>query len=760
MDRRNLRILSIVMVLSFLFLAGCSSPEERKAEFFKRGKEYVEKNKLKSAVIEFKNAIQIDPKFGPAHYQLALCDIKLGRFHEALSELRKSVDVDPDNRDARIRLIQFLILAKQNQEAEKHIEYLLNKNGSDVEALILKSTLDMKNAKMDQAIKTLEKANEADPQNAKVYLALANAFASKKEFSQAEDALKKAISFSKTPREKMQAELMLASLYEVNGRVEEAKNVLSEAIKDNPDKLVPMISLAKFYLRQGQADAARSILDKAIKAFPKKALPLAMKADLAIRGNRLSEAEKLLESAHEIAPKNANITAKLALIKLNLNKKDEAKKLSGQVLKNNPSIPLALLVKGRIALMDRDFDSAIKCFEQVLQKASKDSQTLYFRALAYLGKGKIKDAEDDLVSCTAQAPNFLKARLLLADLYIRERRADDSLYQSEYILKRVKDEPLALIFHASALMLKRDFKAAASDLKKVIEKEPGNLRARYLLANVELGLGDKARAEEILKALIAQQPDYLSAVVTLTAIYMKEKRPEQALALCQELEKKVPKDPAILLVKGRVLMAMKRFDEAEKVFKKALSLNENLVEPYVALAKIYVSTGKADKAIHEYERLLKKKPDLVMAYMAIGSIQQKLGRVDKAETAYRDALKVKPNFAPAANNLAWLLTDKNQLDEAFIYIQKAKESAPEQPSILDTSGWILAKRGNFDLAVADLSQALKKWPNQPTINYHMAVALKGLGKKKLAIEHLKKALESKGPFPERKEAEKLFQELS
>ncbi len=760
MCRKKIATLFIVFFSFSLILAGCSTPEEKRADYFKRGMEYVDKGKLKSAVIEFKNVIQIDPKYGPGHYQLALCDIKLGRFGEALSELRKTIDVDPANRDARIKLIQFLILAKQNEEAKKHIDYLLKKNSSDVEALVLKSTLDIKNGKLDDAIATLKKANKVDPQKRNVYMALANAYADKKEYAKAEKVIKKAISVSKTPKEKLQAQLMLAKLYTVNGMKDKAKNVLLNAKRENPKAMEPVISLVQFYLKNNDTSAALAELDQAIETFPQNILPLVLKADLEIRENRLDEAERLLAKAHAIAPQNSNVTAKLALLKLNLDKKDEAKRLSQEALKKDSSQPVALLVKGRLALLDKDFETAIKCFDQVLQKSSTDPQTLYFRALAYLGRGKIKDAEDDLVNCTVQAPNFLKARLLLSDLYIKERRADDSLYQTEYILKRLKDDPIALSMHASALMLKKEYNAAVKDMEKVLAKQPDNIGAQFLLARAKLGLGNKDQAVTLLRGIIDKKPKYLPAFVTLVSIYMKDKRPQEALDLCQKLLEKDPNNTVIYIVKGRVLGSMKKYQEAEKVFRKALSINENLVEPYVALARIYVATNEADKAIQEYKRLLEKNPNLVMAYMAIGSIEQKLGHTKKAESAYRDALKVKPDFAPAANNLAWLLAEKNQLDEAFIYIQKAKDTAPEQPSILDTSGWILAKKGNFELAVADLSQALKKWPNQPTINYHMAVALKGLGKKNQAIEHLKTALESKEPFPEREKAQALLKELS
>ena len=43
--------------------AGCGGPEQKKMKFYNKGKALFEKGDLRKARLEFKNAIQIDPKF-------------------------------------------------------------------------------------------------------------------------------------------------------------------------------------------------------------------------------------------------------------------------------------------------------------------------------------------------------------------------------------------------------------------------------------------------------------------------------------------------------------------------------------------------------------------------------------------------------------------------------------------------------------------------------------------------------------------------
>ena len=74
MNKKNLpaiAILCALLVCCSLFL-GCSSKDAKKEEHFKKGMTYFEHKDMKSATIEFRNAIQIDPKFAKARYRLGL----------------------------------------------------------------------------------------------------------------------------------------------------------------------------------------------------------------------------------------------------------------------------------------------------------------------------------------------------------------------------------------------------------------------------------------------------------------------------------------------------------------------------------------------------------------------------------------------------------------------------------------------------------------------------------------------------------------
>ena len=91
-----IRTCSVLLLL--LILAGCSGdPEKKKATHFKKAMVYMEEKKDKEAVIELRNAIQIDPKYAEARYQLGLLYLKSGEARQAFEELQRAATLDPNN---------------------------------------------------------------------------------------------------------------------------------------------------------------------------------------------------------------------------------------------------------------------------------------------------------------------------------------------------------------------------------------------------------------------------------------------------------------------------------------------------------------------------------------------------------------------------------------------------------------------------------------------------------------------------------------
>ena len=71
--------LCLILCITIIFCSGCTSDEDKKIKHFNKGKAYFENKEYKSARLEFKNAIQIDPEFADAHHLLGKTNLEIGK---------------------------------------------------------------------------------------------------------------------------------------------------------------------------------------------------------------------------------------------------------------------------------------------------------------------------------------------------------------------------------------------------------------------------------------------------------------------------------------------------------------------------------------------------------------------------------------------------------------------------------------------------------------------------------------------------------
>src|SRR5579871_5276136 len=95
-----------------LLLASCSRDPKVQAErYLANGNKFFDKGKFKEASIMYRRALQKDLRFGEAYYRLALTELKLASYGDAVRALRRAVELQPNNTDAAAKLADIYIAA-------------------------------------------------------------------------------------------------------------------------------------------------------------------------------------------------------------------------------------------------------------------------------------------------------------------------------------------------------------------------------------------------------------------------------------------------------------------------------------------------------------------------------------------------------------------------------------------------------------------------------------------------------------------------
>ena len=140
LTRAHIRVSAILTVsLALGLTTGCHrDPNKQKQRYLESGKRYADQGKYKEATLQFTNALKVDRNFAEAHYQLSKVLFKQGSIMPAYGELRRTVDLQPNNIPARIDLGNLLVAGKQADRAAEQANAILalDPNNADAYAIL------------------------------------------------------------------------------------------------------------------------------------------------------------------------------------------------------------------------------------------------------------------------------------------------------------------------------------------------------------------------------------------------------------------------------------------------------------------------------------------------------------------------------------------------------------------------------------------------------------------------------------------------
>ncbi len=228
------------------------------------------------------------PAYSEAHYQLGQSYLKMQQWSPAYQELARTVDLDPENWQARLDLTNLLIASHNLQQAQEQVDLLLKKWPDQWQIHVMASSLLTTRDNVTGAIAEMQKAIALDPGRSESYLTLGLLQQKTNQPDAAEISFKKAVEldpksaqpqadsgqllpvaqaaratrnhYSATPSPRIRldpgARGALARLYLAEGKKNEAIDFLRQAKRDFPDNSVGYRLLGDFYFAIGDIDQA------------------------------------------------------------------------------------------------------------------------------------------------------------------------------------------------------------------------------------------------------------------------------------------------------------------------------------------------------------------------------------------------------------------------------------------------------------------------------------------------------------------------
>lgn len=158
--------------------------------------------------------------------------------------------------------------------------------------------------------------------------------------------------------------------------------------------------------------------------------------------------------------------------------------------------------------------------------------------------------------------------------------------------------------------------------------------------------------------------------------------------------------------RARVLVALRRLDEALADFDQLVQVDRNYVEYRTDRANVYRKLGRQEDALRDYDYAIAHQPPFAELYFNRADIRAALGDPAGSEADLRAAVEYEPAMAEAWLNLGATVLERNDAEEAVRCARRGRESAPDDPGLWCLEAQAEAARANLDEAASLVDQAL------------------------------------------------------
>jgi tetratricopeptide (TPR) repeat protein len=731
---RRAAALSSLAVGCLLALACHADPSVRKQQHLESGHKYFAEGKYAYAIIEYRNAVDIDPSFGEARRQLAEAYARSGDPKHAFEQYIFAADLRPNDVELQLAAGAYSLAVRKPEYALVRADKALTQEPNNIQAHLLRGNALAGLSSFDDALKAIEEAIRLDPERGATFTQLGAVEFARGHRAEAEAAFTKAVQLA--PKS-VETYLALGNFYWSLGKAPETEKAFRGALEVDPKNSIANRAMAAFSIATGKyRDAEPYLVRLAESGDPAAVFYL---TDYYMASGRAKDAVARLESSKALND-GPDVEQRLARAYAAAGDTERAKTLVAQVLADNPAAADAQLLKGQLLLNDGHRDEAFEAIRAAAASSPDSAEAQFALGRMYAARGDSTGAEAAYREVLRINPRAAAAQIAMARLHLSSGNREAALRTAE---EAIRAQPANLDAHLQlvrSLMASKDFQRAERELEDLRAANP-NVGAVYvqtgLLALLKNDMAGARASFERADSLVPKSLDLLAGWIALD---FKTNNAAGAKARVEQKLKEGP-TPALLILAAKTYVTANDQPAAERALRQAIELDASFAPPYEMLGQLYVAQKKLTEARTEFEALAKRQVRPVSALTMIGMILMMEGQTADAQKRFEQVLAIDPRAVIANNNLAWIHAETgNNLDFALGLAQAAMAQAPEQPEVMDTLGWVYYKKSLPERAIPLFESCVKKAPTNAAYNHHLGLAYLKAGRSAEARASLQRAL--------------------
>jgi tetratricopeptide (TPR) repeat protein len=352
----------------------------------------------------------------------------------------------------------------------------------------------------------------------------------------------------------------------------------------------------------------------------------------AMQSGQLAVAEADFRRVLVLDPKSGSAHINLGVTYMREKRWDDALTELHAAQALSPDQPGILLNIGLVYYRKNDFAAAVEPFSATLRQQPGSQQARYLLGLCYFFTNQYRQATETL------APLWDQESAKLNYLYVLSIAASKS---------------------GNAALQKQAF-------DRMIAVGQNSPEFHLYLGKAWLAEHDTGKALEEFKAAASAQPNLPLVHYFLGRTYIEQRAYPEAEA---ELEKDATFEPEFAYNYedlGILYVLLNQPEKAEKCFQEAIERNNQLVNSFFDLAKLYQDAGRYNEALAMADRAVALAPTSASVHFIRGQILKHLGQSAKANEEFQASAKLFKSF-----------NDRLQQDPAGDQLADAQDAARE-----------------------------------------------------------------------------------
>lgn len=482
---------------------------------------------------------------------------------KALAVLERAVAKAPDAPQANAALVAALLQDRKFDEALAAAQRFQQQNPKDVIALRLLGTAQLAKGDRDGAKTSFVKALEVAPGDPGASEELAALLAQAGDVAGARRHLDAAVAKHPTNWRLL---YRLSELELRAGDKARSRELLERAVKADATAFAPRIALARTYLEGNQPAEALEVLSGLGDGDANIRLA---RAEAYFQLQRYADAKRLLEPLKAELPNSLPVYFWLAHVYAELGEGGALRGAVDRLVALSPGSTQAMLMKARLLIIDRHYGEARQLLDTVAAKGEPPS-------LAYLGTRLVLERSE---GNTGKALEVAQA------------------------MHQQQPNTATVTVLADAQLRMGDTNAAEARLKEWVTVHPKDSVAGKMLSDLYLRTGKADQAMQLLRAMVAADPNNVSALNNL-AWYSRESNPAAALEYAEKAYALAPDVAAVLDTYAELLARAGQKEKALRVIDRAVEVAAGNPAYRLRRAEINQLIGNRSQAIEELRALV------------------------------------------------------------------------------------------------------------------------------------------------------------